>query len=113
LGEKKGFTQTHQVVVDFERPGAGHEAAAKLEEVNIILNKNIIPGLNQSPKMPRGIRIGVQEMTRFGMKEGEMKEIARLIKEAMRDERGLEEIKKDVIGLRSGFQIVRYCFNEE
>jgi glycine hydroxymethyltransferase len=113
LGEKRGFTQTHQVVVDFEKPGAGHEAAVKLEEVNIVLNKNMIPGPNQSPKMPRGIRIGVQEMTRFGMKEGEMKEVARLIKETVRGERGTDEIKKDVIGLRLSFQTVQYCFGKD
>ncbi|MFA5169047.1 MAG: serine hydroxymethyltransferase, partial [Candidatus Omnitrophota bacterium] len=112
LGEKKGFTQTHQVVVDFENPGAGHEVAEKLEQVNIILNKNMIPGPGQSPKAPRGIRIGVQEMTRFGMKEGEMKEIARLIKEAVRGERELEEIKADAIALRRDFQEVSYCFRE-
>lgn len=112
LGEKRGFTETHQVVVDFEKPGAGHDAAVKLEEVNIILNKNMIPGPGQSPKAPRGIRIGVQEMTRFGMKEDEMKEIAKLIKETVRGERGDEEIKKAVVSLRSGFQTVQYCFNE-
>ena len=63
LGEKRGFTETHQVVVNLGEPGAGGEAASALEKANIILNKNIIPGDGINPRNPRGIRIGVQEMT--------------------------------------------------
>ena len=113
LGAKRGFTESHQVVVDCGSLGAGHSVAEKLEYANIIVNKNIVPGDEQSPKNSRGIRIGVQEMTRFGMKEEEMKQIAKFIKEAILDKRNIDEVKKEVITFRDGFQTVHYCFQKQ
>lgn len=113
LGTEKGFTETHQIVVDCGKPGAGHDVAEKLEQANIILNKNIIPGNSQSPKNPKGIRIGVQEMTRFGMKGDEMKKIAKLVREAVFGERSLEAVRHDAVSLREDFREVQYCFNKD
>lgn len=110
LGKSRGFTQSHQIVVNCGEPGAGHVVAETLEQANIILNKNIIPGDGQSPKNPRGIRIGVQEMTRFGMKEIEMKQIAKFIKEAVLDGRSTDEVAKEVAGFRKNYQKIHYCF---
>lgn len=112
LAKDRGFTQSHQVLVDCGQPGAGHEAAVALEAANIILNKNIIPGEGQSVKNPRGIRIGVQEMTRFGMKESEMKDIARFIKRVVLDKENTEAVKKDVIAFRQNFQVIKYSHNQ-
>lgn len=111
LARERGFTQSHQVLVDCGQPGAGHEAAVALEKANIILNKNIIPGEGQSVKNPRGIRIGVQEMTRFGMRESEMKQIAKFIKEIVLDKKNPEDVKKNVIAFRKEFQTVKYTGN--
>ena len=110
LGKKGGFTQSHQVVVDVTEQGGGDFVAKQLEKANIILNKNVLPGGKLDVKFPDGIRIGVQEMTRYGMKEKEMKEIAKLIKEVILDKKNPERIKKRVIGLRKNFQKVKYCF---
>jgi len=109
LGEKRGFTETHQVVVNLGEPGAGGEAALALEKANIILNKNIIPGDGTNPRNPRGIRIGVQEMTRFGMKEEEMKQIAKFIKEIILDKRDPESVRPEVIAFRKNFQSAKFC----
>ena len=51
-------------------------------ENNIITNYNMLPG-DVDPKNPSGLRIGVQEMTRYGMKETEMEELAVLMKGAL------------------------------
>jgi len=110
LGKKGGFTQSHQVVVDVLEQGGGDFVAKQLEKANIILNKNVLPGGKLDVKFPDGIRIGVQEMTRYGMKEKEMKEIAKFIKEVILDKKNPERIKKRVIGLRKNFQKVKYCF---
>jgi len=110
LGKKGGFTQSHQVVVDVTEQGGGDFVAKQLEKANIILNKNVLPGGKLDVKFPDGIRIGVQEMTRYGMKEKEMKEIAKFIKEVILDKKNPERIKKRVIGLRKNFQKVKYCF---
>jgi len=109
LAKDLGFTQSHQVLVDCGLPGAGHEASVALEQANIILNKNIIPGEGQSVKNPRGIRIGVQEMTRFGMKEAEMKQIARFIKDVVLDKKDSEAVKKEVVSFRRNFTKVGFC----
>ena len=57
---------------------------------------------------PAGIRIGVQEMTRVGMKEGEMKQIATFFKECLQDGKFVGE---DVVGFRKDFQVVHYSFD--
>jgi len=113
LAEDLGFTQSHQVLVNCGEPGSGGIVAEKLEQANIILNKNIIPGDGINPRNPRGIRIGVQEMTRFGMKEAEMKEIAKFIKEIVLDGRDPKEAGKEVSDFRKNYQTVKYCFEKK
>ncbi|MFA5249100.1 MAG: serine hydroxymethyltransferase [Candidatus Paceibacterota bacterium] len=112
LAKDRGFTQSHQVLVNCGQPGSGQIVSELLERANIILNKNIIPGDGQDPRNPRGIRIGVQEMTRFGMKEPEMKQIAKFIKEIALDKRNPEEIGKEVSAFRNGYQTIGYCSEE-
>jgi glycine hydroxymethyltransferase len=109
LGKEIGFTQTHQVLVDVQNVGGGDFVAKKLEKANIIVNKNVLFGDIVNVKQPNGIRIGVQEMTRFGMKEKEMKEIARMIKEIILDKKSPKKVKKEVIELRENFQEIKYC----
>ena len=110
LYKDRGFTQSHQVVVNVEKQGGGDPIAKKLEEASIILNKNIIPGDTDNPTKPRGLRIGVQEMTRFGMKEEEMKQIARFISEVVIKNEETEKVRKDVEEFRGRFQKTAYCF---
>lgn len=110
LGNKKGFTQTHQVVINVKKQGGGDKVAKKLEEANIILNKNIIPGDKLDVNNPSGLRIGVQEMTRYGMKEKEMKIIGKFMKEIVLDKKDIKKMKKEVVNFRKNFQEIKYCF---
>lgn len=110
LGAEKGFTKSHQVLVNVEKNGGGDKVAKVLEEANIILNKNIIALSKMNIKNPNGIRIGVQEMTRFGMKEKEMKKIADFIKEIILDKKNPEKVKKRVIVFRKDFSKMKFCF---
>jgi glycine hydroxymethyltransferase len=111
LGANKGFTKSHQVVVNVEKCGGGNIVAKTLENANIIVNKNVLLGDEiVDVKNPRGIRIGVQEMTRFGMKEKEMKEIAKFMKELLLDGKEVEKVKKEVINFRKRFQKIQYGF---
>ncbi len=110
LGQAKGFTASHQIAIDVGKQGGGDAVAKELENVNIILNKNILPWDASNPKFPSGLRIGVQEMTRYGMKEEEMKHIAKLIKETLLDKKNPENIRKKVIWFRRNFQKIKYCF---
>ena len=111
LGKEKGFTQSHQVVVDVKEDGGGDFVAKKLEKANIIVNKNVLFGDILDIKHPNGIRIGVQEMTRFGIKEKEMIKIATFMKKVILDKINPEKVKREVINFRKNFQKIRYCLS--
>jgi glycine hydroxymethyltransferase len=104
-----GFTETHQIAVDVSELGGGNEVARILKENNIILNMNLLP-FEPLEKVtnPSGIRIGAQEMTRFGMKEKEMKQIAELFKKCLKDS---TSVNNEVKELREAFQKVQYSFD--
>jgi glycine hydroxymethyltransferase len=112
VGEHLGYTKSHQVAVNVRNLGGGTLVAKTLEEANIIVNKNLLP--DDPPEAvgdPSGIRIGVQEMTRYGMKEGEMQEIALLMKELLVDKKDIKEVKKKVIEIRSEFLEIKYALD--
>lgn len=113
LGSNKGFTETHQVIVDVEEFGGGYEMAHMLADANIITNKNLIPkDRAEDWDNPSGLRIGTIEITRLGMKEQEMEYIADLIAEVLRKEEKPEKVKAKIIELRASFNKLHYCFEE-
>jgi len=109
-----GFTNSHTLVVNVTKYGHGGEIEKKLENANIILNRNLLPwdireGRNY--KRPGGIRIGTSEVTRLGMKEQEMKEIAEFIKRVVIDGESQERIAEEVAEFRRDYQKIHYCFD--
>lgn len=75
-----GKTECHLIVVDLRPLGVSGSAAAQaLEEAGIIVNKNSVPNDSAPPYHPSGIRLGTPAVTTRGMKEREMKTIARWI----------------------------------
>jgi glycine hydroxymethyltransferase len=98
-----GYTRSHQIAVNVAKFGGGPAAAKKLEDMNIIVNYNMLPG-DADPKSPSGLRIGVQEMTRFGMRTAEMGEMAQLIADTLRG----KDTRESVIKLRKQFQVMQY-----
>lgn len=113
--ESRGFTESHQVAVDVTEFGGGRPVAENLEKANIILNKNLLPWDTLNFKTldnPSGIRLGVSEMTRFGMKEEEMRQIAEFIKKVVVKKKSTEKIRKDVEAFRSKFQKIHFTWEE-
>jgi glycine hydroxymethyltransferase len=109
LCEHLGFTESHTIVVDVEQFQGGAKVAKGLEAANIILNKNLLPW-DSDPVRPSGIRIGSQELTRLGMKEKEMAEVAELVARVVVKGQAPEKVKPDVIDLKRQFTKVHYCF---
>ncbi|HJH25666.1 MAG TPA: serine hydroxymethyltransferase [Methanophagales archaeon] len=110
LCEHKGFTESHQIAIDVRGDyGGGDAVAKKLEKANIITNKNMLP-FDKTPEEPSGIRFGVQELARIGMKESEMREIASFIRRVVIEGEDETKIKEEIMELRKDFQRVQYCF---
>ena len=113
LCEPYGFTESHQVAVNVTKAGGSTEIATRLEEANIIVNKNLLPGDPVSVTVePSGIRIGTQELTRIGMGASEMEVIAEFFKRIVFDHESPESVRSDVVELKSGYQKVCYCFDD-
>ncbi len=112
LCEHKDFTESHQVAVDVSDIGGGERIASDLEKADIITNKNLLPWDDlERIRNPSGIRIGTSEITRIGMKESEMKEIAELMKRVAIDKEDPENVRKDVAELKGNFTGIHYCFD--
>jgi len=114
LAEHMGYTMSHQVLLDVTKQGGGAKAALLLEEANIIVNKNLLPkDPPEAVKDPSGLRIGVQEMTRFGMKEDEMDVIADFMERVLIKGEEPSKVREEVKSFRSNFTKVHYGFRLE
>jgi len=114
LGEGLGYTESHQVAIDVTKYGDGGKVEKKLEDMNIIANRQLLPGdlaAGRHYTNPGGIRVGVSELTRLGMGKGDMKEVADIIHVALTTDRP-EAIRKRVKALRRTHQRVKYSFDD-
>ena len=111
LCEHLGFTESHTIVIDVEQYHGGAKVAKTLEEANIILNKNLLPW-DSDPVRPHGVRIGSQELTRLGMKEAQMVEVAELISRVVVKQEPPEKVKPDVVELKRQYTKLHFCFFE-
>ena len=103
-----GYTDTHQVLVR-GAPGSGGEMAARLEQANIITNPQAFHD-DASFAAASGIRLGTQEMTRFGMNETDFRALAGLLASiVLEGESTVPGARRDeVIRFRRGFTRMRY-----
>lgn len=81
-----GGTDTHLMLIDLRGKGlTGKAAESVLDRAGITANKNAIPFDDAKPTVTSGIRIGTPAVTTRGMREGEMREIANLIADVLKD----------------------------
>jgi len=105
---KIGYTETHQVIVRVGY-GKGPMMAQRLEENNIIVNYQGAPD-DEAFTTASCLRMGVQEMTRFGMKEDDFNQLAEYMSEViLRDRPMAEEVSK----FRKRFTEMKYCLSDE
>lgn len=87
----------------------------ELEKAGIIVNRNLLPyDIREGRHFmePGGIRIGTSELTRLGMKESEMIEVAEFMKRVVIDGKDPKKVAEDVAEFRKNYQYCHYCFEE-
>ena len=93
-----GGTDNHLILVDLQNMNiTGKELQNRLDEVYITVNKNAVPNDPASPFVTSGVRIGTPAVTTRGLKEEDMKTIAKLIKMTITDfDTKADEIRAEV-----------------
>ena len=99
------YTETHQVVVRVGY-GQGPEVAGRLEDSGVIVNYQAAPD-EEGFTAAGALRLGVAEMTRFGMGPAEFAQVARLMAAVVLEGRG---VAAEVRALREPFTEMGYCF---
>lgn len=88
-------TDNHMFLIDLRNKNiTGKEALAALEQVNITVNKNMVPYDDKSAFVTSGIRIGSPAITTRGLKEKESLKIVSLIDAVLTNKDNLKELKK-------------------
>jgi len=94
-----GGTDNHLLMVDLTETWlTGLDAEQALAKAGIVVNKNRVPYDKRGPKVTSGIRRGTPALTTRGMKEAEMRGIARLIVSVL-EQPDNENILRDVGGM--------------
>jgi len=80
-------TDNHLVLIDVNSSFnlTGRQAELVLRDVNLTVNRNVIPNDRQGPWYTSGIRLGTPAITTLGMKENEMKVISEVIHDVLKN----------------------------
>ena len=90
-----GYTASHQVLLDMDRLKDSAKVPDKLEQANVIVD--------------RGIRLGTSEMTRRGMQERDMNDVAEIIAKVIRSQETISAARRKATALARKFRQVRYA----
>lgn len=106
--EADNFTHTHQVIVNVGY-AKGPEIATRLEKNNIIVNYQATPE-EEGFTASGALRIGVSEMTRFGMAEPDFQELAQMVADVILKNK---KVKDEICEFRAWFREMKFCFQAE
>ncbi len=105
-------TDNHLMLIDLRAKGlTGKIAENTLGEVDITVNKNMVPFDTESPFVTSGLRLGTAAVTTRGLEVKHMSTLAQWIDDALmhRDNPSkLAEIKQEVNKLMSSFPLFKY-----
>ena len=105
----KGFTETQTILVNVGNLGGGTVARDLLDQSNITSSATRLP-VDKHEESISGIRLGTPEVTRLGMREAEMGEIAQFIKKVLLEKKSPKRMREEIAEFRSEFQDVHYRF---
>ncbi|GHU78423.1 serine hydroxymethyltransferase [Bacteroidia bacterium] len=98
-GESFDFTETHQVHLIWGNLQKSTDAVNQLHQAGIRTNNIEIPGSNGA----YGLRLGVQAMTRCGMKENDFEELARLMSMLLLEKKEVNKVRSTVDAFDASF----------
>lgn len=111
--EEKGFTETHQVLIDVSALGGGKYASRKLADVGVLGNQIISP--SDGPEKifdPDAMRFGFVGVSRLGMKIENMQDIANIVSDTLLEKNDVDSLNKRVKSLANKFQEIYYNFDK-
>ena len=104
-----GGTENHLFLVNLiGREMTGKDAEEALNKANITVNKNAVPNDPQKPFITSGLRIGTPAVTRRGLKESEVSELAGLMCDVLdhwKDDNYIAGVKDKVVALCRKFPV--------
>lgn len=103
----RGHTESHHLALHAGPFGGGQTASKHLAKANLLLCGIGLPIAPVEGDL-NGIRIGTQEISRFGLTPKEMPEIARFLARVLKGNERPEQVKGDVIEFRRAFQKFRF-----
>lgn len=102
------YTRTHQVWINPKPHGDGNNIASKLYEANLIVSCfPSLPGIENE-----AIRLGFNEITRFGIKEDDMYLLADAFKKVIIENK-IDEAKIIVANIRKKFNPLAYAYSTD
>jgi len=107
-GSEEGFTRTHHLMLDLsdgDPPAFEH----RLLESNILLTLTHVLG-DENRGFRTASRIATHEITRQGMKETDMEQVAALLRKAY-DGEAPEQVRAEIKDLLTSFQVLQYSFD--
>jgi len=105
--EGRGHTESHHLALHAAPFGGGQHASKRLAQANVLLCGIGLP-IEPVEGDLNGIRLGTQEITRWGLTPGEMPAIARFIARVFRGNEDPAAVRPEVIEFRRGFQTLRF-----
>lgn len=109
-GAPPDYTATHHIALDARPWGGGTRAARLLEPANILATGIGLP-LPPAPEPgdQNGLRLGVQEVVRWGLGPEEMPRIARLLARVLLERADPAPVRAEVLAWRADYQALHYC----
>ncbi|AFQ45227.1 aminotransferase class I/II-fold pyridoxal phosphate-dependent enzyme [Desulfosporosinus meridiei] len=102
IGSARGYSQTHLILVDVSDFGSGLEISKQLEKANILCSDDF-------GQLDRELRIGTAEVTRNGMREGDMKFIADCFRRIIIEKEEPGQVAEDIRGFTEHYRDCLYA----
>lgn len=105
--EERGYTLSHHIALRAAAYGGGTTVSRRLEQANLLLSGIGLP-LPPFSRDYNGLRIGTQEITRWGNRSEDMSEVAELLCRVLVGAEVPEAVRPDVIAFRQRFQSLHF-----